>query len=199
MKLKRYETPAAEMCEGNGHISVMNGVNDLRHKFGLGIVDVRIISPGYGLLDEESLIVPYNYDFKGGDPEIRYRGMKLRIREKIERILPSYDLVFFLLGKKYVTACRLPFRVPNPVSQIFLAPPSWKNTILDRSPNANVVVTDWNELKTEFPGTAPRYLKEAVFERLCRVARDQGLPLFETVKENPKQIIEKVLECNRRR
>jgi hypothetical protein len=80
-ELRRYETPAAQMYKGPGHLRVMNGVKNLRHRFRRGVIDVGIISPGYGLLDEHKPIVPYDYDFKGlGEGEIRYRGKELRIR-----------------------------------------------------------------------------------------------------------------------
>ena len=201
-RLRRYETPAAEMYEGKGHLHLMNGVKDLRdsrHPISHDIiVKVRIISPGYGLLKEKDPIVPYDYDFKGGDGEIRYRGKELRIREKIERILPSYDMVFFLLGKRYVTACRLPFRVLNPVTQIFLVAPKSQGPIFADGRHVHAVCVR-DELIHEFDEANPFDLKEVVFERLCRVARDRGLPVFEEVKKNPQRIKEIVLECNGRR
>ena len=128
-RLEEFETPAAQMYRGNGHLHLMNGVTDLRHTFGQGIVDVYIISPGYGLLNEHDPIVPYNYTFEvQGQETIQQRSRRLRIHEKIECLLSSYDLVFFLLSAHYITACLLPFSVPNS-TQIFLVAPGGEGTI----------------------------------------------------------------------
>ena len=195
--MRRYETPAAQMYKGPGHLRVMNGVTNLRDTFKQDIiVDVRIISPGYGLLDEHKPIVPYDYDFKGlGEGEIRFRGKELRIREKIERILPSYSMGLFLLGKKYVTACRLPFKVPNPVTQIFLVAPKSQNRISADGRHVHAVCVR-DELIRQLDEANNHFLKEVVFERLCKVACDRGLEVFEEVKRNPKRIIEMALNCN---
>ena len=129
-ELRRYETPAAQMYTGDGHLHLMNGVKKLRHAFGRGIIDVHIISPGYGLLNEADPIVPYDYTFHGqSQEEIRQRSRELRIRPRVEDLLSNYDLAFFLLSKDYVTACMLPFRVLNPVTQIFLVAPALEYTI----------------------------------------------------------------------
>ena len=196
-ELKKYETPAAKMYTGPSHTPVKEGVGALR-RHEPDIVGWHIVSPGYGLLHEEDPIVPYDYDFKGlGDGEIRYRGKELGIREEIQRMLPSYDMVFFLLGKRYVTACRLPFRVPNPVTQIFLVAPKSQDRILADGRHVHAVCVG-DKLIRQFDEANKNNLKGVVFERLCRVARDQGLPVFGEVKRNPQRMIEMVLECNKR-
>ena len=197
-ELERYETPAAEMYTGDGHRRLMNGVKNLQRTFGRGIVDVRIISPGYGLLGEETRIVPYEYTFKGqNQEEIWKRSRKLGIHEEIKRLLPSYDLAFFLLSDDYVTACLLPFRVPNS-TQIFLVAPGLAPAILANGLYSHAVCTG-AELVKQLEGATPRYLKEIVFERLCKVACERGLEVFEEVKRNPQRIINMVLNCNRGR
>ena len=140
-ELKRYEMPAAQMYTGGGHKHLMDGVENLRGKFRLDIkVDVRIISPGYGLLKEKDPIVPYTYTFhEQGREKIRKRSRELGIHPIIKGLIPSYDLVFFLLSNDYVTACELPFRVPNRVTQIFLVAPSLKHTIPSDGPYVHKV------------------------------------------------------------
>ena len=199
-ELKTFETPAAQMYKGRGHLCVMNGVKNLRHRFGQGVIDVRIISAGYGLLDEAEIIVPYNVAFRNVTTgktltrdELLDRYTHLQIHKDVERLILGYDLVFFLLGQDYVKALELPLNVPDTVTQIFLAPPSWQRMILDCSPNVHVVVVAWKELNTEFPGANKSSLKGAMFERLCKVARNQELQVFEEVKRNPQRIIEMVL------
>ena len=198
---EEYETPAEEMYTGDGHKHVMNGVKNLRNSIEQGIVvDVHIISPAYGLLNENDPIVPYNYDFKDyPNWKIEQRSKKLKIHAKVEYLLSSYDLAFFLLSEPYLTACPPPFNVqrPPPV-QIFLV----ADGALGRIPNKPyihaVCVGEW--LDDQLEGTANNYKrKEIVFERLCTVACDRGLEVFEEVKQNPKRMIEIALDCNRGR
>ena len=197
IRLKEFETPAAQMYTGNGHLHLMNGVRGLRRSFGPGVVDVRIISPGYGLLNEENPIVPYDYTFhRQGREQIRQRSRRLEIHPEVEHLLSSYDLVFFLLGKDYVTACLLPFRVPNPVTQIFLVAPSLQDSISADLPYVHAVCAGV-ELAHQLQGATRYYLKGVVFEKLCTVACDRGHRVFEEVKRNPQRIIEMVLDCNR--
>lgn len=201
--LKEYETPAAEMYTGNGHLRVMNGVKDLRDsRYPISqdiTIDVRIISPAYGLLKEKDPIVPYSYNFSDyPNPVIEQRSKKLKIHPKIECLLPSYDLAFFLLSEPYLTACILPFDVPKPPIQIFLVAEGAEEDIRVNKPHIRAVCVG-EELDAKLEGANNYNRKQAVFERLCRVARDQGLPVFEAVKKNPQRIIEMVLACNRRR
>ena len=209
-QLRMYETPAAQMYTGNGHLRLMNGVRNLRRTFGPDVVDVYIISPGYGLLNEDDPIVPYDYTFDGHtQEEIRQRSRRLEIHEKIERLLSSYDLVLFLLSDDYVTACLLPFSVPNS-TQIFLVAPSLEHTICANGLYIHAVCAG-EELVDQIDGATNRNLKGVVFERLCKVACnrgrnrtgngctcDPGLKVFEEVKRNPQRMIEIALDCNKR-
>ena len=204
-ELKAFETPATQMYKGGAHRRLKAGVKELRAIYGSDIVDLRIISAGYGLLDEAEIIVPYNVAFRNVTTgknltrsELLDRYTHLQIHKDVERLILDYDLVFFLLGQDYVKALELPFNVPDTVTQIFLAPPSWKRMITDFSPNAYVVVTAWKELAAKLEGANKNNLKGVVFERLCAVACDRGLEVFEEVRKNPQLIIEMVLDCNRR-
>lgn len=221
-ELERYESPAAQMYTGDGHVRLMNGVENLRRTFGRGIIDVCIISPGYGLLDEETPIVPYDYTFDGlGQDEIRRRSRTLEIHPNVERLLPSYDLAFFLLGKDYVAACQLPFDVQNPAEQIFLVSESDQDNIPRNRPHIHSVCVG-RRLIAQLDGASNYNLKGVVFERLCKVACDRGHQVFddgernppteggaafpggsahqvfEEVRRNPQRLIEIVRDCNRR-
>ena len=190
--MERYETRAAEMYTGDGHRRLMNGVKNLRRTFGQGIVDVRIISPGYGLLEEDTLIVPYDYTFSKLY-DYTFDGLqKLEIHPEIKRLLSSYDLVLFLLSDDYVTACLLPFSVPNS-TQIFLVAPGLEHTIPADGLYIHAV-TAGVELVVQLEGANKFNLKGVVFERLCKAACKRGLEVFEEVKRNPQRMIDMVLE-----
>ena len=226
-KLKAYETPAAEMYTGDGHKRLMDGVKNLRDTFGPGIVDVRIISPGYGLLNEEDCIVPYNYDFsKLSINEIEQLSKKLKIHSKIECLLSCYNLAFFLLSGKYIRACKPPFDVQRPAEQIFLVSESDQDKIPSNRPHIHSVCAGERLIaKPQLDGATRYNLKGVVFERLCKVAcdrrrqgfgrgfdngnggqpppanppveREPGHQVFEKVKRNPQRMIEMVLNCNK--
>ena len=197
IRLKEFETPAAQMYTGDGHLRLMNGVEDLRHTFGQDIVDVRIISPGYGLLNEEDLFVPYNYDFSNyPNWKIEQRSRQLKIHPKIECSLSRYNLAFFLLSEKYVTACILPFVVQKSALQIFLIPEGALKNIPSPRPYIRTVCAG-EELAAQLASANNFNLKGVVFERFCKVACDRGDQVFEEVKGNPQRMIEMVLDCNR--
>ena len=199
-KLKEFETPAAQMYTGDGHKRLMDGVKNLRDKFRRDIVvDVRIISPCYGLLNEEEKIVPYDDDFRKYPVwKIQQRSKKLKIKSTIESSLSRYDLAFFLVSEPYIIACLpcgLPFCVEKPVVQIFLVAEGAQKRI---PPNPHIRVVHAEELVDRLEGANNYNAKEIVFERLCTVACDRGLEVFEEVKTNPQRMVEMVLDCNRR-
>ena len=173
-RLRRYKTRAAEIYTGNGHLRVMNGVKDLRDsRYPISqdiTIDVRIISPAYGLLKEKDPIVPYSYNFSDySNPDIEQRSNKLKIHPKIGCLLPSHDLAFFLLSEPYLTACLLPFDVPKPHVQIFLVAEGAEKDIRVNKPHIRVVCVG-EELDAKLPRVNNFNRKEAVFERLCTLA-----------------------------
>ena len=193
--LEGYKTPAAEMYTGDGHLRLMNGVTNLRDTFKQDIiVDVRIISPGYGLLHEEDYIVPYSYNFSNyPNSDIKQRSKKLKIHPKIECSLSRYDVAFFLLSEPYLTACLLPFDVKKPPVQIFLVAEGAPEIFSSNRPHIHAVCVG-DELIPQLDGANNYNLKEVVFDILCTVACNQGLQVFEKVKSNPQQILKMVLE-----
>ena len=120
-ELKDFEASAAEMYTGQQHLYLMDGLRQLRETHGQTVVDLNIISAGYGLLSGKDVIVPYNVTFqKLKKKEILERSNNLQIHEHLETLIVDYDLVFFLLGKEYVQALKLPFQNTDSVTQIFL-------------------------------------------------------------------------------
>lgn len=108
-KLYPYLLPAGKMYTGAQHLRLNEGVLALREKYGSDIVDVYIVSAGYGLISENHPILPYEIAFsKMKKGEIVQWAQFLKIHEKTEELLPHYDLVFFLLGEKYLQALQLP-------------------------------------------------------------------------------------------
>src|SRR5690349_18980591 len=51
--LEKYRIPAGQLYRGRQHLQLMQGVELLRQVFGPNSVDVKIISAGFGVVDED--------------------------------------------------------------------------------------------------------------------------------------------------
>ncbi len=61
--LEQYRVPAWKLYRGQQHLQLMQGVELLRRTFGRSVVDVKIISAGFGLVSEDQPLPPYNATF----------------------------------------------------------------------------------------------------------------------------------------
>jgi hypothetical protein len=93
---------ANELYTGRQQEAVSNAVRRLRsdgHS-----VQRYFISAGFGLVEEEEKLPPYEVTFSGMTVgEIRNRSSRLNIQSDLYRVLDQadYDVVFFTLGKDY--------------------------------------------------------------------------------------------------
>ena len=62
-ELASYRRPASVMYTGKQHEYLMRGVDKLRRAYGDNFVDLRILSAGYGLIEEDRVICPYDVTF----------------------------------------------------------------------------------------------------------------------------------------
>lgn len=109
-ELISFKTKAKDIYKGRQHLRVMEGINHLRENLGNNVVDLAIVSAGYGLLDENDEIVPYNVTFaEMKKSEVIEWSKHLNINEDTSKKIKSYDLVFFLLGEEYLRSLELPF------------------------------------------------------------------------------------------
>ena len=185
-ELKDFKVPAAEMYTGQQHQYLMAGLEEVRKVYGSAVVDLHIISAGYGLLAEDDIIVPYNVTFQNlKTKQLLARSNRLQLHEHVETLISGYDLVFFLLGKEYVQALQLPLEVPDTVTQIFLLGTGYKKLIPD-SPNVHFVPAG-SALAREL-GVMGVTLKGFVFKQVCDVVRREGLQVFEKVRQSPQGI-----------
>ncbi len=126
-QLATLHRPAAAMYTGQQHVRAMRGVRTLRSVLGLKDVDVAIVSAGYGLLEENRMIAPYDVTFSGLSPRtIRERGAQLGLPDAVRRLLPRYELVFSLLGSAYLTAVDPPLPIEAGRRVIYFAKPGEK-------------------------------------------------------------------------
>ena len=193
-ELKDFEIPAAEMYTGQQHQHLMAGLEEVRKVYGSAVVDLYIISAGYGLLAEDDVIVPYNVTFSGlNKGNLLARSNSLQLHKHVETLIVGYDLVFFLLGKEYVQALQIPLEVPDTVTQIFLLGIGYKKLIPD-SPNVHFVPAG-SGLAREL-GVMGVALKGFVFKKLCEFVCRDGFHVFEKVRQNP-QLVPNIALANR--
>ncbi|MDD3898356.1 MAG: hypothetical protein PHE82_05330 [Syntrophomonadaceae bacterium] len=135
-ELNTYLLPAGKMYTGAQHLRLNEGVSALREKYGYDMVDVYIVSAGYGLISENYPVLPYEVTFnKMKKSEIVQWAQFLKIHEKMEELLPPYDLVFFLLGEKYLQALQLPLaHVNNKQRLVFICSNSSQRLIPQEPP-----------------------------------------------------------------
>ena len=98
-ELSEYKEPASEMYEGTNHSLLMEGLKSIREhdQDGKTVIDLYIISTGYGLISECDIIVPY--DVKTEDAV--WKQVPDCVSKKASEIINNdYDLVFFFFRKR---------------------------------------------------------------------------------------------------
>ena len=194
-----HHAPAAKMYTGKQHSRLMEGVNQVRTRYGQSSLDLAIISAEHGLLNENDIIAPYNVTFQQmKTAEILEKSRHLQLHERVAALIARYDVVFFLLGKEYVQALRLPFgesgpgeQVPETVTQIFLLGAGYRRFIPD-APNVHFVPA--GSALSQTLGVMGIALKGFVFKKICEAVCRDGLQLFEEIRQNPQMIRDIALE-----
>ena len=121
-QLKDYSSSAGLLYTGLQHLHVLSGVKILREVFGKENVDLMILSAGYGLISEDQTIFPYEVTFNNLKlGELDKWAKTLNIREGFEKAITNYDLVFILLGERYLRSLALPVITNPEQTLIFLA------------------------------------------------------------------------------
>ncbi|WP_156518832.1 tRNA-guanine transglycosylase DpdA [Phormidesmis priestleyi] len=182
-QLAEFMSPAGEMYTGMQHTQLMDGVQNLRKALEQLVIDVAIVSAGYGLILESQKIAPYEVTFntmKGH--EIDEWAKRLKIHRSVEQIIPEYDLIFVLLGEKYLRAISLPITLYEDQTWIFLAPGSSFNLIQKSSPQAFILPLSNAEAKQYGFGAVG--LKGFLFKKFALVAAKKP-ELLEQIHQNP--------------
>jgi hypothetical protein len=190
--LKEYERPAGEMYTGQQHVWVMQGVQLLRRRFGNESISLKIVSAGYGLIDEGTPIVPYDVTFHGKSRYwITARARELRIPAAIRKSVAEFQLILMLLGGEYLIAIDAPLNPSRAQRLIYFSTSTWEHRLL--MPNANVVLAGRPEgSKYGAPNTS---LKGKMFLLLARALAKQGDTLwFSLFADGPADVVSTALE-----
>ena len=119
-------------------MSLMDGIKRYRDA-GRDDLDLQILSAGYGLLDEDQDIVPYEVTFsKMTNRVLKEWSQTLSITDSINQKLKNYDLIFFLLGDRYLQSIQWPLEVEDHQRLIFFAGTTSKKLIVQQ-PQATII------------------------------------------------------------
>ena len=189
-EMHAYKLPAIEMYIGQHHLRVREGLELVWNKLGRESVSLAIVSAGYGILQPDQLVIPYECTFQSmGRRDVIARSRKLGIRQEIEKLVPGFDLIFYLLGKEYLWALEpLPLIVDTGIKQFLLVGKGFSGRIPDelgvfRIPAGSQEAKQHRRSNIEFKG----YL----FKLLCQRMIQEGLT-FASVYQEPDLIHELV-------
>ncbi|GCE23221.1 tRNA-guanine transglycosylase DpdA [Dictyobacter kobayashii] len=130
-ELEAYRKPAGDLYRGLQHKLLMQGVMELRKAFGPEVVDVKIVSAGFGLVDEKQPLPPYNATFADlPASKILPIAKRLNIPQAANRLMTGdYACAFFLLGENYLFSLGLPFEPKPKFPCFFLSGPSSRKCV----------------------------------------------------------------------
>ncbi|MEK3865830.1 tRNA-guanine transglycosylase DpdA [Paenibacillus sp. FSL H7-0716] len=191
-ELAAYQERADKMYTGSQHLALMKGITEYRQHG--GEIDLCIISAGYGLLNEDARIVPYEVTFNTMDGQsIKKWSRQLEITQKLQEKVADYDLIFFLLGDKYLQAVEWPLNlVNNDQRAIFFAGGSSRSRILNWN-NYHVLTIGEREAKEFKFGLIG--IKGYLFSHLLkRISEGNIDSTWNIIKNNPEQSRELILE-----
>jgi hypothetical protein len=184
-RLAAFSCPAAEMYTGRHHRLVMDGLRAVWERWGRQVLEVAILSGGYGLLRAEDVIIPYDvslddFDSAGLADWIAH----LRIPEQAATLLHDYDLAFYLLNGRYLDVLGLPLDVPASVHQIALTAQE-DLALLPSVANLHALVAAEGAAARRWHVKAP-HVRGFLFGRLCHQVAQHGPAVLEWLYQHPE-------------
>ena len=188
MELAEFKTTAGKIYTGMQHQRLMEGIETLRSAYGKDIVDLYIVSAGYGLISEDREVVPYEVTFNTMNGNaIKEWSQHLGIHHDLGELVQKYDLVLFLLGDKYIKAVALPFEEAKADQKlVFFASGMSRKMIPSHAPYYFVEVGQ-EDAKSFSYGLVG--LKGYLFKLLAIDAVNEDPALFEKAYSDPSCIL----------
>ncbi|WP_149847115.1 tRNA-guanine transglycosylase DpdA [Paenibacillus sp. 37] len=193
-ELSEYKTLAKDMYTGSQHLALMEGINMYR-ELG-GEIDLNIISAGYGLLKEHDEIVPYEVTFNSMNSQtIKNWSKKQKITETLQETVGNYDIVFFLLGDKYLQSVEWPLNINKDQRFFFFAGNSSRTRVMVEE-NYHLLSIGEDEAKTFRFGLIG--IKGFLFGKLLKQTISVGMDqVWEDLYINPSIVREYILDSFR--
>ncbi|MFW9795137.1 MAG: DUF6884 domain-containing protein [Candidatus Thorarchaeota archaeon] len=104
-KLLKHLVPARDMYTGHQNTELVKAIDLLRTITNIE-VQFCIVSAGFGMLQEQDLIPPYDCSFTNMSmAEVRMKSQELKLQSSIiNEIDNGFDFVYLALGKRYFVA-----------------------------------------------------------------------------------------------
>jgi hypothetical protein len=184
-RLADLACPAIDMYTSTHHQLVAAGVRAAWERWGRHVMELYILSGGYGLLQADTPIIPYDVsleEFEGTD--FWAWVDHLRIPEEAPKLVRSYDLVFYLLSGRYLAVLDLPLDVPESVQQIVLTDHESLD-LIPRRPNLHTFVASGNVAAQRWHVKAT-HVRGFLFGRLCNQIVHHGPGVLEWLYHRPQ-------------
>ena len=183
-RLGEYACPAIKMYRGTHYRLVMEGLQSVWEQVGPDVMDVAILSGGYGLLQPDAVIIPYDVSFNQFDEDALAGWVThLQIPEKATALVQGYDLAFYLLSGRYLAVLDLPLEVPDTVQQIVLTGED-SLTLVPPAPNLHSVVAAEGVAARRWHVKSP-HVRGFLFGRLCKQVIEHGPVVLEWLYHQP--------------
>lgn len=192
-ELAEFVCAAGKMYTGMQHLRLMEGVQLLRQSLGQDAVDVAILSAGYGLIEENRAIAPYEVTFNGmKGHEVDSWAQHLNVHEALEQAVQGYDLIFLLLGDNYLRATKLP--VETKPNQTIIALTSQGSAKLVKGLSANTFVLPLTNQDAQRYSYGLVGLKGFLFKRFAETA-SKDLDWLPKVYQTPELFTETLVQA----
>jgi hypothetical protein len=184
-RLADHSLPAAEMYTGRHHRLVMEGLQAVWQQWGHSVLDLAILSGGYGVLRADEMIIPYDVTFDQFAGEaLSDWGAMLQVPTKAAALVREYDLVFLLLSGSYLAVLDLPLDAPDSVQQIVLTGQD-SLELVSSKPNVHPFVAAGAVAARRWHVKAP-HVRGFLFGRLCAQVVQHGPGLLEWLYNHPE-------------
>jgi hypothetical protein len=149
------------------------------------VLDLAILSTGYGLIDAGEEIVPCDGSLNEFDEkDLADWVARLRIRERAAALLREYGLVFYLLDRRHLAMLGLRLDVPESVQQIVLTGRDGLD-LVPSAPNLYAIVAADNVAAQRWHVKAPQVCG-FLFGRLCSQVVAHGPAVLEWLSHHPQ-------------
>ena len=186
-RLAEFALPAAEMYTGTHHRLVMKGVRAVWQEWGPEVLDLAILSGGYGVLSADDPIIPYDVTFDQFEGEaLSEWGAMLQVPPRTAALAGQYDLVFLLLSGSYLKVLSLPLDVPDSVQQIVLTGED-SLELVPPKPNLHAFVAAEAAAARRWHVKAP-HVRGFLFRRLCDQVVQHGPGVLEWLYYCPQDV-----------
>lgn len=186
--LNKFCAPAIEMYTGQQHRLLRKGIGKMRGVCQDTTFDIKVVSAGYGLLNEDTSIVPYEMTFNGMKvKELSAWATFLKLPQNTLAALSGYDLIFFLLGKEYIRAIDLPKTLDIHGTCIFF---TGKGSLPYLPTGSNIYTVFLGNKDAKRMGAGLVALKGKVLDIIGEHIHQQGELFLKDALKSPKYLIE---------